>query len=61
MSPMDTAELEAPAETTASESADCLCGVPNCKGHKIMHGIIEIPDHPHGRLWMRVPDDFYSR
>lgn len=49
MSPIDL--LEAPeVETSTEETSDCLCGVPNCKGHEMVDGEIHIPDHPLGYL-----------
>jgi hypothetical protein len=32
------------------EEGDCLCGVANCKGHEMIDGEIEIPNHPLGHV-----------
>jgi hypothetical protein len=32
------------------ETGDCLYGVPNCKGHEMIDGKIEIPNHPPGHV-----------
>lgn len=44
---------------TESESpfkvGECKCGVPNCPGHQVVDGKVDIPDHPLGHLVMTVP------
>jgi hypothetical protein len=32
------------------EAGECLCGVPNCSGHQMIDGKIEIPNHPLGHV-----------
>lgn len=33
-----------------SNAAECLCGIPNCHGHEMIDGKIEIPNHPLGHV-----------
>jgi hypothetical protein len=41
----------APAKNESrAEAGECLCGVPNCKGHELINGKIEIPNHPLGHV-----------
>lgn len=42
---------EQPAKSASLfEASDCLCGVPNCNGHELIDGKIEIPNHPLGHV-----------
>ncbi len=31
-------------------AGDCFCGAPNCNGHEMIDGKIEIPSHPLGHV-----------
>lgn len=32
------------------KAGECLCGVPNCAGHQMIDGKIDIPNHPLGHV-----------
>jgi hypothetical protein len=31
---------------SSSKSGECACGIPNCPGHEIKDGKVEIKGHP---------------
>jgi hypothetical protein len=49
-----TSERSKTTEPQKSEE-NCLCGIPNCKGHEVIDGKLTIKDHPvYGTTVVRV-------
>jgi hypothetical protein len=43
------------ANESPFKEGECLCGIPNCKGHEVIDGKLTIKDHPvYGTTVVRV-------